>query len=134
MSQLEFKDWREARGTELERAKHYIKACPTTLKQLSIDTDIPYQYIKDCSYNPDKLNKASWERVHTLAKLDDELFINENISNNMLGFASQLYDFLNKKEEDPKWDAVKREIQKMIITDPMAIAQCQKAYSKVSKK
>ena len=57
---------------DFEKAKEFLINKNIKLIKLSKKYKIPYQTLKNWRSNPDKLKKASWERVYLLANLYDE--------------------------------------------------------------
>lgn len=57
---------------ELEKAIYFLTDKNISLIDISKKYGIPYQTLRNLRSNPQKIKKASWSRVHLLAKLYDE--------------------------------------------------------------
>lgn len=64
---------------DFEKAKAFLADRNVKLIEISKKYKIPYQTLKNWSSDPDKLKKASWERVHLLADLYIEYRKNNTI-------------------------------------------------------
>lgn len=53
----------------LQKAKALLTDRNINLTEIAKNSDIPYESLKALRYNPDKIKKASWERVNKLASI-----------------------------------------------------------------
>ena len=53
----------------LQKAKALLTDRNINLTEIAKNSDIPYESLKVLRYNPDKIKKASWERVNKLASI-----------------------------------------------------------------
>lgn len=54
---------------DLQKAKNLLTDRNVSLKELALNTNIPYESLKALRYNPAKIEKTSWERVNKLASI-----------------------------------------------------------------
>lgn len=131
MADIHVQNWRDERGTDLEKAKAVIIDRNTNLTKASELLDIPLPTLKGYRKNPDKLKTAAWDKVAKLAHLNDANYIMDNMSaDDMKGFMNYLDDMFKEmagkmSEEDTPVIAKMRHI---IMTDPLAVVELFNAY------
>lgn len=72
-------NWRDSRGSGLDRARAIIVSTSNDLQEISNKTGIPYQSLKNLRSNPEKISKMSWERTNKLSQLYDIYEIQNNM-------------------------------------------------------
>lgn len=132
MPSFSVKNWRDERGTGLEKAQAVITDRNLKLTEMSKILDIPLRTLKEYRAHPDKLKTAAWERVAKLAHLNDANYIMDNMSeDDIKEFMNDLDDFFKEvagkmSETDTPMIAKMKHI---IMTDPLAVVELYKAYS-----
>lgn len=63
------------RMTELEKAQYLINDRNISLAKLARKTDIPEQSLRNLRQNQDRMNYTSWQRIHILANMFDQHYI-----------------------------------------------------------
>lgn len=117
--------------TELDKARHLLQTRPISLEDISTRLGIPIHFLKEASANSATLERASWQRIHKMAELDNMFFMQKNLTGQSKAFTVELHDYLSKNEKNPRWQAVSREIKKIIVDDPAAVARCYRAYKEI---
>lgn len=131
MADIHVQNWRDERGTDLEKAQAVLNDRSTNLTKASKLLDIPLPTLKAYRANPNKLKTAAWERVAKLAHLYDANYIMDNMSaEDTAGFMNYLNDMFKEmagkmSEEDTPIIAKMRHI---IMTDPLAVVELFNAY------
>ena len=69
MANIHVQNWRDERGTDLEKAQAFVNDRNNKLTKVSEKLGIPVRTLKEYRAHPEKLRVASWERVATLARL-----------------------------------------------------------------
>ena len=126
MADVHLQNWRDERGSELEKAQRLIQDRNNSLKEVSEVTGIPLPTLKAYRGNPDKLTTAAWERVNKLSQMEDVFHIQnrysgEEMKNGLQFIDSLLSDLIESNEGDKKLAIV--QIRKIILSDPLAVAK-----------
>lgn len=131
MANIHVQNWRDERGTDLEKAQAFVNDRNNKLTKVSEKLGIPVRTLKEYRAHPEKLRVASWERVASLAHLYDASYIMEDMTQeDMKGFMNYLNDMFKEiagkmSEEDTPIIAKMRHI---IMTDPLAVVELFNAY------
>lgn len=124
MTTVKLKNWRDARGSQLERAKKVIMDHQIKLVNLSPLVRIPYQTLVNYRQNIDKLDKANWQFINRLAQAYDIIEIQNTMSQtDVLKMQSELTDIFNKL---PKTKMTKR-LKQIVTSDPVIVYELFKA-------
>lgn len=131
VANIHVQNWRDERGTDLEKAQAVITDRNTKLTETSKLLDIPLRTLKEYRAHPEKLKVASWERVAKLAHLNDANYIMDNMSADDTKEFMKYLDELFKKivgSGDETDLAVIDRMKHIIMTDPLAVVELYKAY------
>lgn len=125
---INFENWRDKYGTELEQAKKVISDNEINLVNLSKLTKIPYQTVRNYRYDLTKLDKASWKNINHLSQAFTILTVEKTfMDNNQKEFSKKLAKmFENWKKEagnNQKQLALLDRMQEIILSDPLAVAE-----------
>lgn len=131
MANIHVQNWRDERGTDLDKAQAFVNDRNNKLTKVSEKLGIPVRTLKEYRAHPEKLRVASWERVASLAHLYDASYIMDDMTQeDMNGFMNYLNDMFKEiagkmSEEDTPIIAKMRHI---IMTDPLAVVELFNAY------
>lgn len=126
-------NWREERGSALERAKKLVSAPDSSVKAISDLTGIKYQVIANYRQKPDTLDNAAWQKVDALGRAynffqitkllsDQDMFAMQNILHDVF---ADLYD---KQASEPRLIHMVAALEKMTASDPVMLYELFKAY------
>lgn len=117
MTIVKLKNWRDERGSQLERAKKVLMDKDIDLHDLSRLVRIPYQVLNDYRKSIDNLDNAYWEHINRLAQAYDIVDIQNNMNqNDVINTQNKVNDLFNQL---PKNDFTKR--LKQIITSDLLV-------------
>jgi sulfur relay (sulfurtransferase) DsrC/TusE family protein len=127
------KNWRDARGSQLDRATKIITDKNTNMVALSQLTKINAYVLRNYRYKPDTLERANWKTINKLAQAQDIATIQDTMSqDDAVEFAKLLRDFFNllkeEYEDDPAMDRLVKRMSEVITSDPLAVCELFKAY------
>ena len=131
MANIHVQNWRDERGTDLEKAQAFVSDRNNKLTKTSEKLGIPVRTLKEYRAHPEKLRTASWERVAILAHLYDANYIMDNMTaDDMKGFMNYLDDMFKEitgklDEEDTP---VVAKMKHIIMTDPLVVIELFNAY------
>lgn len=124
MTTIKLKNWQDARGSQLERAKKVIIGHQIKLVELSELTKIPYQTLVNYRQHIDSLDNANWQYVNKLAQAYDIVEIQNNMNQlDVFDMQSKLNDLFNKL---PKTPMTKR-LKQIVTSDPVIVYELFKA-------
>lgn len=83
---------------ELKKAKALLSDRNIKLTDLAEKTNIPYESLRTLRYDLSKVDKASWERVHTLALTYDLIPGNKKVVKKPLMFETNKYIYVEKAD------------------------------------
>ena len=133
MKKVKFDNWRDARGSELDKAKRLIKSKKIRLIDISKKLGIPYQSVKGYTRKNSQLNKASWERVNKLSQLEDALYVQENMTSqdviDFIGYLNILFRDIAETVDDDELPVINR-LRDIVISDPLLVTELFKAMKK----
>ena len=69
MANIHVQNWRDERGTDLEKAQAFVNDRNNKLTKVSEKLGIPVRTLKEYRAHPEKLRVASWEREANLARM-----------------------------------------------------------------
>lgn len=125
MPNIHVQNWRDKRGSEIEKAQAFVKDKNNNLTEASklIGISLPalYAYRAD----PDKLLKASWTTVNKLSQLADIKYIQNTVSDEEMQEFLQILDGLFNKMESQNQDyqSLIEAMKHIIMTDPLAVTK-----------
>ena len=126
MKKVKFDNWRDARGSELEKAKRLIKSKKIRLIDISKKLGIPYQSVKNYTRKDSKLDKASWERVNKLSQLEDALYVQENMTSqdviDFIGYLNILFRDIAETVDDDDLPVINR-LHEIVLSDPLLLTE-----------
>lgn len=131
MANIHVQNWRDERGTDLEKAQAFVNDRNNKLTKVSEKLGIPVRTLKEYRAHPEKLRVASWERVATLARFHDANYIMDNMTvEDTKGFMNYLNDMFKEvagkmSEEDTH---VISKMRHIIMDDPLAVVELFDAY------
>lgn len=114
---------------ELEKAKALLSNRNIKLTDLAEDTNIPYESLRTLRYDLSKVDKASYERVHTLATYYDMLPSSKKVVAKPAIFETNNYVYIEKTDKNfnnnfknateavLNWQHEKKAYWKLEITD-----------------
>lgn len=118
MTIVKLKNWRDERGSQLERAKKVLMDKDIDLHDLSRLVRIPYLVLNDYRKSIDNLDNAYWEDLNKLAQAYDIVDIQNNMNqNDVINTQNKVNDLFNQL---PKNDFTKR-LKQIITSDPLVI-------------
>lgn len=124
MTTVKLKNWQDARGSQLERAKKVIMGHQIKLVELSKLTKIPYQTLVNYRQNIDSLDNANWQYINKLAQAYDIVEIQNGMTQldvfEMQATLNYLFDKL------PKTPTVNR-LKQIVTSDPVIVYELFKA-------
>lgn len=141
MTIYKLKNWRDERGSELDRAKALLLNKNNSLAEINKRTKIPYQSLRNYRVNIDKLKDASWKRVNVLSQLYDIYEISKNMSqDDVKDLQSTIHDLFKDLHEDYVDDVISDEqdramntiisqMEQIITSDPNAIYKIYRALN-----
>lgn len=118
MTKIKLKNWRDERGSQLERAKKVLMDKDIDLHDLSRLVRIPYLELKDYQESIDNLHNAYWEDLNKLAQAYDIIDIQNNMNQNDIINTQNKVNYLFNQL--PKNDFTKR-LKQIITSDPLVI-------------
>lgn len=133
MTIYKLKNWRDERGSELDRAKALLLNKNNSLAEINKRTKIPYQSLRNYRVNIDKLKDASWKRVNVLSQLYDIYEISKNMSqDDVKDLQSTIHDLFKdlhedyvddvmSDEQDRAMNTIISQMEQIITSDPNAI-------------
>lgn len=133
MTIYKLKNWRDERGSELDRAKALLLNKNNSLAEINKQTKIPYQSLRNYRVNIDKLKDASWKRVNVLSQLYDIYEISKNMSqDDVKDLQSTIHDLFKdlhedyvddvmSDEQDRAMNTIISQMEQIITSDPNAI-------------
>lgn len=113
----------------LQKAKALLTDRNINLTEIAKNSDIPYESLKVLRYNPDKIKKASWERVNKLASIYNTRTNSEKNTRKPLIIETQKFVYVEEmdkyfKEDFPKaprialtWNNEKKHLWKLELTE-----------------
>lgn len=126
MKKVKFDNWRDARGSELEKAKRLIKSKKIRLIDISKKLGIPYQSVKNYTRKDSKLDKASWERVNKLSQLEDALYVQESMTSqdviDFIGYLNILFRDIAETVDDDDLPVINR-LHEIVLSDPLLVTE-----------
>ena len=131
MANIHVQNWRDERGTDLEKAQAFVNDRNNKLTKVSEKLGIPVRTLKEYRAHPEKLRVASWERVATLAHLYDANYIMDNMTEeDTKGFMSYLNDMFKEMagKMSEEYTPVIAEMKHIIMTDPLAVVELFNTY------
>lgn len=87
---------------ELRKAKVLLSDRNIKLTDLADESNIPYESLRTLRYDLSKVDKASWERVHTLALIYDMIPSNRKVVRKPLMFETNKYIYIEKTDKPLK--------------------------------
>lgn len=118
MTTIKLKNWRDERGSQLERAKKVLMDKDIDLHDLSRLVRIPYLELKHYQETIDNLHNAYWEDLNKLAQAYDIIDIQNNMNQNDVINTQNKVNYLFNQL--PKNDFTKR-LKQIITSDPLVI-------------
>lgn len=141
MTIYKLKNWRDERGSELDRAKALLLNKNNSLAEINKRTKIPYQSLRNYRVNIDKLKDASWKRVNVLSQLYDIYEISKNMSqDDVKDLQSTIHDLFKdlhedyvddvmSDEQDRAMNTIISQMEQIITSDPNAIYKIYRALN-----
>jgi len=141
MTIYKLKNWRDERGSELDRAKALLLNKNNSLTEINKQTKIPYQSLRNYRVNIDKLKDASWKRVNVLSQLYDIYEISKNMSqDDVKDLQSTIHDLFKdlhedyvddvmSDEQDRAMNTIISQMEQIITSDPNAIYKIYRALN-----
>lgn len=141
MTIYKLKNWRDERGSELDRAKALLLNKNNSLAEINKQTKIPYQSLRNYRVNIDKLKDASWKRVNVLSQLYDIYEISKNMSqDDVKDLQSTIHDLFKdlhedyvddvmSDEQDRAMNTIISQMEQIITSDPNAIYKIYRALN-----
>lgn len=126
MKQIKFDNWRDSRGNELDKAKQAIANRNMKLTDISKALEIPHQSLKNYRQDPDKLDKASWERVNKLSQLADIIYVQDNMTaEDTIKFISHLNELFQRFADsiDDSDLPIINKLKEIAISDPVLVTE-----------
>lgn len=126
-------NWKEERGTALDRAKKLVSAPDSSIKAISELTGIKYQIIANYRQRPDTLDNATWKKVDALGRAYDYLEVTKLLSGQDMLFMQHILhdlfaDLYDSKANEPRLIHVVSSLEKMTASDPVMIYNLFKAF------
>lgn len=141
MTIYKLKNWRDERGSELDRAKALLLNKNNSLAEINKRTKIPYQSLRNYRVNIDKLKDASWKRVNVLSQLYNIYEISKNMSqDDVKDLQSTIHDLFKdlhedyvddvmSDEQDRAMNTIISQMEQIITSDPNAIYKIYRALN-----
>ncbi len=141
MTIYKLKNWRDERGSELDRAKALLLNKNNSLAEINKRTKIPYQSLRNYRVNIDKLKDASWKRVNVLSQLYDIYEISKNMSqDDVKDLQSTIHDLFKdlhedyvddvmSDEQDRAMNTIISQMEQIITSDPNTIYKIYRALN-----
>lgn len=125
MPNIHLQNWRDKRGSEIEKAQAFVKDKNNNLTEASKLIGISLPALYTYRANPDKLRKASWETVNKLSQLADIKYIQNTVSDDEMKEFLQILDGLFNKIEAQNQDytSLIETMKQIIMTDPLAVTK-----------
>ena len=126
MKKVKFNNWRDARGSELEKAKKVIADKKVKLVDISKNLGIPYETLKNYRQDISKLDKASWSTVNKLSQLGDIVYVQDNMTaENTVRFISHLTGLFQKlaNSVDDSELPIINKLRDIVISDPLIVTE-----------
>jgi hypothetical protein len=126
-------NWREERGSSLDRAKKLVSAPDSSVKAISDLTGINYQTVANYRQKPDTLDKATWQKVDALGRAYDYFEVAKLLSEQDMLFMQRILhdlfaDLYDSKAKEPRLIHVVSTLEKMTASDPVMIYNLFKAF------
>lgn len=126
-------NWKEERGTALDRAKKLVSAPDSSVKAISDLTGINYQTVANYRQKPDTLDKATWQKVDALGRAYDYFEVTKLLSEQDILFMQKMLhnlfaDLYDSKANEPRLIHVVSALEKMAASDPVMIYNLFKAF------
>lgn len=135
MTKLHLKNWRDERGSELDRAKSLIKDKNNSLPEISKITKIPVQSLRNYRGNIYKLDKASWKRINRLAQLYDIEEVSGSISqDDLILVQKEIHNIFAKSSQNASIpdQVIIKQMEQIITSDPLAVLKIFKAVANLT--
>lgn len=128
-------NWREERGSSLDRAKKLVSAPDSSVKAISDLTGINYQTVANYRQRPDTLDNATWKKVDALGRAYDYFEVTKLLSEQDILFMQKMLhdlfaDLYDSKANEPRLVHVVAALEKMTASDPVMVYNLFKAFMK----
>lgn len=126
MKKIKFDNWRDARGSELDRAKKIIVNRDVKISDASKLLGIPDQSLRNYRQDPAKLDKSSWERVNKLSQLADIIYVQDNMTQEdtirFVSHLNQLFQEFTDCADDNDLPIISK-LREIVISDPVLVTE-----------
>lgn len=127
-------NWRDKRGSELDRAKKIVKSKNIKGTEIERLTGIPYPTLRNYINNPDNLGKASWANVNKLSRAYDIFEIHgsmnlEDVTDTVALVSEVMLAAQAAHHNQPEAVRAIKAMSQIIIGDPVALFQVFKSSS-----
>ena len=123
-------NWRDERGSGLEKAKKLITDKNVDLVAVSKKVNIPYHILRVYRQNFSKLKKARWEHINKLSQLADSFYVQDNMTEEdkiyFRGYLNIMFrDIAEIRDKDDV--PVINKLRNIILSDPLLLTELFKA-------